>query len=248
MATLLWRSLLIISCGMAGMYLGLWAGATYFVPKGAGLAGGTMVLGYGVLGAVGFVLAGTMIAFRLQGKKLRNTTLLISGPVLLFYLVLVVIALARTAAEREPDTAFAPAGRFTVTMERLDTSDPYLFVKMHVDSRTRTWEQTGPAPEHQVCSAKIKAENLINIRDALDAMIALSAEKLADCNSAEQPASKRLRWNIMDGRMVPGSPGLPEKATLEVNTSCLRKHFTIARAFLLVEKISSQAGEKVRCK
>jgi len=247
MTTFLWRSLLVISFGMTGVYLGAWAGATYFVPKSAGLAGGAMVLGYVILGFVGFAIAGALIAFRLQGKKLRHTALIVGVPVLLFYLVLSVNALMKAATEREPEAAFAPAGTFTVTMERVDKSDPYLFVRMHVDSKTRTWEQTGPAPEHKVCYAKIKAKNLIEIRDALESLLAVSGDKLADCNRADQPVIKRLHWDLTDGRMEQGSANLPENGTLEVNESCLRQHFEISRTFSLVEKISLQAGGKVRC-
>lgn len=248
MKTFLWRSLLIISFGMIGMYVGAWAGATFFVPKSAGLAGGAMVLGYALMGLVGFAIAGAVIAFRQQGNQLRSTALIVGVPVLLFYLGLAVNALMNAAADREPDEAFEPAGRFTITMERVDTSDPYLFVRMHVDSNARTWEQTGPAPDNQVCYATSKAKNLIEIRDALESLLTVSDIKLADCNQADQPEIKRLQWDLIDGRTKQGSATLPIKGTLGVNESCLRQHFEITRVFSLVEKISQQDGGKVRCK
>ena len=247
MSTFLWRSLLIISCGLAGMYLGLWAGATFFVPKNAGLAGGVMVLWYAILGALGFAIVGGFIAFRLQEEKLRKVALIIAGPVLLLYLVLTIMALMKAASEREPDSAFAPAGLFTVTMERVNNSDPYLFVKMEVDSQDRKWRQTGPAPEHKVCYANTMAKNLNDIRGALDNLLSLSAEKLADCDSADQPVIKRLHWNLIDERLPAGNSGLAINGSLEVNALCLQKHFDIKRVFLLIEKISLQAGGKVRC-
>jgi len=247
MITALWRSLLIISFGMIGLYLGFWTGGTFFVPKGAGLAGGATVLMYGVLGFVGFAIAGAIMAFWLREKTLRNSALIIACPVLLFYLALIIMALIKAAGEREPDAAFAPAGKFTVTMERVDISDPYLFSKMHVDSTTRKWQQTGPAPKHKICSARIKAKNLIEIRHALDRMLALNPEKLSDCKQGDQPVIKRLHWNLIDGQLPQGGSGLGKKGSLDVNSACLARHLEIAGAFSRVEKISLQSGEKVTC-
>lgn len=248
MTTFLWRSLLIVSFGLIGLYLGFWLGGAFLVPKNAGLAGGPVVLMYGVLGFVGFVIAGAVAAFRLNGKTLRKTALIIGVPVLLFYLVLAVIALTKAAAEREPDAAFAPAGEFTVTMERVDRSDPYLFIRMQVASKTRKWEQTGPAPEHKICSARIKAKHLIEIRGALDALLVSGAEKLADCRRTEQTVVKRLHWDLLDGRMPQGGPVLPDEGTLDVNSECLHRHAEIARVFSLIEKISLRSDAKVSCK
>ncbi len=247
MTNLLWRSLLIISSGLAGLYLGSWAGAAYLVPKDAGLAGGAIVLMYAVAGFAVFAVAGAVAAFRLGGQNLRNAALIIGIPVLLFYLVLTAIGFMKSAAEREPDAAFAPAGKFTVTMERVDLSDPYLFLKMEVDSESRTWTQTGPAPEHKVCSAEIRSKELIEIRNALDALLGLSAEELADCKSAEEPVIKRLHWNLIDKRLPAGGSALPEKGALDANATCLHRH-EIARAFSLVEKISLRTSGKVTCK
>ncbi len=248
MTTFLWRSLLIIGFGLIGMYLGFRVGAAYLVPRGAGLAGGAMVLMYAVVGFASFAVAGAIVSFWLYGKTLRNTALIIGCPVLLFYLVLAVFALTKAAADREPDVAFAPAGKFTVTMERVDRSDPYLFTRMHVGSETRKWEQTGPAPEHKVCSARIKAKNLIEIRRALDTLLALGAEKLADCKQAERPVVKRLHWNLIDGRLPQNGSVLPEKGTLDVTSHCLGRQIEISRAFSLIEQVSLTSDAKVTCK
>lgn len=247
MTNLLWRSLLIISSGLAGLYLGSWAGAAYFVSKDAGLAGGAIVLMYAIAGLAVFAVAGAVVAFRLGGRNLRNTALIIAAPVLLFYLVLTAIALMKSAAEREPDEAFAPAGQFTVAMERVDLSDPYLFARMEVDSESRRWTQTGPAPEHKICSAEIRSKELIEIRNALDVLLALGAEELAGCNDAEEPVIKRLHWNLIDKRLPPGGSALPEKGALDANAICLHRH-EIARAFSLVEKISLRTGGNVTCR
>jgi len=238
---------MIIGLGLIGLILGVWAGAAYLVPKGAGLAGGPMVLMYGIIGFVGFGIAGAIITFRMQAKRLRNSALIIGILVLLLYLILAAIAFKKAVSEREPDSAFVPAGEFIITMERVDRSDPYLFVKMHVDSNTRTWAQTGPAPEHKICSARLKANNLVEIRKALDKLLALSHEKLADCDSADQPVVKRLHWNLIDAQSSQANLSLPHKGTLDVNSNCLRQHSEIARTFSLVETISQYQGGKVTC-
>lgn len=248
MATVLWRSMLISSFTLGGAFLGGWFGANYFVPKNAGLAGGAIVLGYVVVVAIGFSVLGAIVAFRLKGRILRRSTLIFGVPVLVLYLILTLRTFAKVAAEREPDSAFVPAGVFTATMERIDTSDPYLFVRMHVNSQDRTWTQTGPAPEYKLCSAKTKARNLIYIRHALDKLLILSSVKLVDCSNENLKIVKRLYWELMDQPRKKNGKIQSKKGVLSINAACQRKHIEVGKVISLIENISMREGGKVSCK
>src|SRR5262245_43806591 len=84
----LWGLLLIFCSLWIGFAAGLSIGGHLCIPAGSGLAGPTIALGYGALGAlVGIVLAG-FLAWRLPGRALRVAAL-----VALLLSVLVVLVL-----------------------------------------------------------------------------------------------------------------------------------------------------------
>ena len=245
MSVIFWRVALIIGMVLAGVYAGALA-ALLLVPKNAGLAGGAMVLFHVVLGALVFAVIGVIIALKLKDQALRKTSRFIGVPVLILTLVLSAIAISKTLANREPDSAFAPAGQFTATMERLDTSDPYLFVKMEIDSKKRTWTQTGPPPDNEVFYAKMQAATLVEIRQALDKVAAMDADILADCHSDQGRADRRLRWQLMDADIPLDGPGMVSSGAVNINAACLKNHFILSRALQLVEKASMAPGGKVK--
>lgn len=242
---IIWRILLIVALALAGMYLGSFVGAKYLVPKGSGLAGGAMVLGYLVLGLVVFTLIGVAAAFMLKGNALRNAALIIGAPVLLAYLIFTTIFVMQKMSDREPDAAFAAAGDFYVTMERLDTSDPYLFVKMEISSADRIWTKTGPGPEPQIFYAAMTSQTLIDIRQALNVVAEMSPEEFANCRDSQAPAIKSLTWTIND---APAGQSLVIADTLEISETCLQQHPGVGRALSLVERASDQRGGKVKRK
>lgn len=59
---LAWGSLLVISLGLMGIIAGAFLGARFFIPDNAGLAGGAMVLWYGILGSLVGIAAGAALA------------------------------------------------------------------------------------------------------------------------------------------------------------------------------------------
>jgi len=231
---------LVISLVVAGFLVGGFVGGAWFVAKGSGLAGGAMVLGYGVLGAAVFGIIGVVAAKYLSARALPLIALLVFVAVAAITAWLVIT----NRPDKEPDSAFAPAGIFTATMQRLDLSDPYLFVQMHIDSRARTFTQTGPAPDHVVYYAAMKARSLVDIRAALNDVVAMTDAEIADCKVAQGPAIKRLSWEIIDVQATTGTA----KGMIDASAACLAAHAPIARALFLIEKASSDPAGKVRKK
>ncbi|MBV1916358.1 MAG: hypothetical protein KUG72_13300 [Pseudomonadales bacterium] len=86
--TLLWRILLIISMGPSGAVLVLIASAILIEsppPSTTGNNMGDVILGlyYSFWGLVGFSIVAPILAFCLQGKVLRNASLIIVSPLVL---------------------------------------------------------------------------------------------------------------------------------------------------------------------
>ncbi len=243
-----WRLLLIISLALIGLSAGTWVGGHFLVPEGSGLAGAPMALGYGLLGAIVLLVVGFVAAFRLRGSSLSNVALISAIVATLVYGALTYRWMLNAAASREPDTAFAVAGEFNATMERLDISDPYLFVKMEVDSRNRQWTQTGPAPDHAICSAKINAKTLTGMRVALDNLAAMSETDFTACRAPPGPAIKRLSWDLKDAQIPQDLPGFAPKGRLDISAACAQNHEVVARALALIENASTTATSKVKCK
>lgn len=67
--------LLVVSLVWLGLVAGAAAGAAWLVPRDSGLAGGAMVLGYGVLGAAAGALLAGLLGWKVPHRALRTLTL-----------------------------------------------------------------------------------------------------------------------------------------------------------------------------
>ena len=232
---ILWRGLLIVSLTMVGLAAGAFIGGHFLTSSGQGLAGAFTALGYGLLGGLGLLTVAIFLAIKLPVIKLRNYALACTLLASIIYATLVYRAMAKSVANREPDAAFIPAGNFTAMMERLDTSDPYLFVKMEIDSTSRSWRMTGPAPQQQICSSQITAKYLLNMRTALDKLAATDLENLQHCQNSN-PAIKRLSWS------AEGS-----YHSLDISTGCVQNNYLVGRALAIIEGMSHASTSQVIC-
>jgi hypothetical protein len=232
---IVWRSLLIICLPLLGFAAGMFAGRRLIVPRGQGLDHALTALGNRFSVALVFLLVAFVLAFKLPTIKLRKYALACTLLASIIYGSLIYQAVSKSAATREPDTAFLLAGNFTASMERLDIRDPYLFVKMEVDSINRKWKMTGPAPKHQICSAQLAAKRLIDIRAALDNLAAMNKENLVHCQTTDA-AIKRLNWTIEGVRN-----------SLDISTECVQNNYVVGHALALIENVSHSATTAVKC-
>lgn len=244
---IVWRVLVMVSLVLIGLALGTWIGGQFFVPKGSGLAGAPMALGYGVIGAFVLLVIGIVISLKLKGKTLRNVSLASTIIMVLIFGTLTLRVVLEEWREREPDSAFEAAGQFTAMMERLDTSDPYLFIKLRVDAQTRTWQQTGPSPQNQVCFAKMDATSLSTIRTALEELSHMSAEDFEMCRNAPGPAVKRISWELLDAQMPQTIQDFSPKGVLDISSVCTQNNSVVARALTLLESASRTSSSKIEC-
>ncbi len=244
---IVWRALVMVSLMLIGLASGTWIGGQFFVPKGSGLAGAPMALGYGVLGAFILLVVGILISLKLKGTALRNVSLSITSFMVIIFGTLTIRFVLDEWSEREPDNAFNAAGQFTATMERLDKSDPYLFIELQVDAQTRSWTQTGPAPQNQICTAKMNATSLTNIRMALDKLSLMSAGDFEACRNATGPVIKRISWDLMDAQTPQTGQNFSPNGSLDIRSTCLQNNTVVARALILLESASRTSSSKVEC-
>ncbi|MFQ5569122.1 MAG: hypothetical protein ACE5G0_05575 [Rhodothermales bacterium] len=73
---------------LLGFLLGAFIGGMLLVPKGSGLAGGAMVLGYGVVGFVAALVLGVILAIKLSPPRLIRALYLALAGVLLAVVLL----------------------------------------------------------------------------------------------------------------------------------------------------------------
>lgn len=236
--TIVWRILLFLSSLAVGFAIGGHVAARFLVTKSDGLAGGVMVLWYGVLGAIILLVLSFIFGRKLQGKALPITALSLTLLATVYYGLALINANDDFTRRAGTDADYAVAGEFTASMARLDLSDPYLFVEMQIDSETRKWKKTGPAPDQEVFTATLKATLLVEIREAINQVAAIPAEQLAACANDKGGATKRLRWQLLDQQHA--SDGQPLMRTGDVvnNQACLAKFPQIGRALLLIERAS----------
>lgn len=93
-----WAVLLVLASLLPGFALGAWLGAQFLVPRNAGLAGGAMVLWYGLLGLLAAVIVTLLLVRFLASSRLRSSALLMAV-VSLCLLVWLVPKIARVGDE-----------------------------------------------------------------------------------------------------------------------------------------------------
>ncbi len=238
MKIILWRILLALGMSAVGLALGANIGARFFVTKADGLAGGVMVLWYGVLGAIILLVISIILGLKLKGKALPVTALIFALMALAYFGMAVFKAKEKFTAEAGSASEYNAILDFTATMYRLDLSDPYLFVKMEVDSRKRKWVKTGPPPENQIFTSTIRAKTLVEIRAALEKMALLGQQAFADCRNTPGPFTKGLSWHLELEKNVKYENGIISDNKINLSETCLREHPVIQRALILVEQAS----------
>lgn len=231
---------------LLGLPIGAWIGARFFVSKADGMVGGAMVLWYGVLGAIILLVISVILGRKLQGKSLPISAVTFALLAMAVYGTVAFNKRTTFLQEAGSNSAYTAAGKYTASMERLDLSDPFLFVKMEIDSHSRKWLQTGPAPKNETFTATLRAYQLLEIREALNNVALMPAEVLGNCNSDQGTATKRLSWHLIDAEISHDGPSLIKKGSVNTNEACLQEHSNISRALLLVERASRSPKATLR--
>ncbi len=208
-----------------------------------------MALGYGVMAALILLLVGVFTGHYLKAIRLRQLALCVAGITAVVLGIFAMQTMTRLAENTDSDSAYEAAGSFNVVMQRLDDSDPYLFTKMEVDTASRHWTMTGPAPEYQICTGLIRANTLMDIRQALDQLARMDSARFAECHNSPDSAIKRLSWHLNDDagqRQAQNTPYL-DRGELDITSNCASAVDEVRRVLLGVESVSLTTSSRVKC-
>jgi len=231
-----------------GFVLGAWTGALFFVTKADGIVGGVMVLWYGLLGAIILLVISIVLGLKLKGKTLFVTALVFALLAAGIFGAAAYMSWKRLQADLGQASEYDAILDFTASMDRLDMSDPYLFVKMEIDSRKRKWIQTGPAPKNDVFEASIRAKKLAEIREGLEDLARLSQDEFDACRNTPGPFTKQLSWHLEMERNVQFHEPMVAVSKINLSETCLHEHPVIQRALWLVESVSRSPAADLKRK
>lgn len=203
---------LVLALSLIGLVFSAWLASTLGAAEGQGLAGAAIVLGYGVLGAVGAMALGLVLCFALPRSSVRRLGPALLALALLALTILFTLAYLRQQRQSEQDAAYEGIPAFHASLRQTVITDPHLRVYIGVDGPAREWQQTGPAPENMHCTGTVPADKLRRLAGALETLDALPAELLAPCEQAAEAATRALQWTFANPRSLPISP------------TCLRIH------------------------
>jgi len=193
----LMRALIALGLTCAGAISGLFAGG-FLVPSDAGLAGGAIVLFYGVLGLSIGLIAGVVLAFKLAADALRAAAA-VAVLAALASAAAMSVQITRARAEREAreqgDTA-ARLAPFTASAEALHPADGASFVTIALNGQDGTFEMmSGDRPGQPVCRGWFDEESRVSVLTALRAAEDYLAEHPDGCQ-AQGDMMRAFRWTL----------------------------------------------------
>ncbi|MEM8575738.1 MAG: hypothetical protein AAGF48_14060 [Pseudomonadota bacterium] len=194
---------LILSAMFVALSGGSWVAGRYIVTS-TGFAASAEVLLAGIVAAIFGGAICMMLVLRLSLNALVIATAA-ALPVALTLLVVMVLRIQSVEeAQRDPEKAYEGVATFTASVEQIVVTDPYLRVRMDVDSNARQWVSTGPAPDHQVCKGTVRANQLQRISQTLVTLAQMEASALAASTADDGNATKRLTWSFVQSPGVEG--------------------------------------------
>lgn len=233
---------------LSGMFVALsassWIAARYFV-KSTGFVASAEVLLAGIIAAVLVGVICLIQMFRLSFNSLVIATFITMPAAAALLVAMVLRVQSIEEARRDPEEAYQGVSAFTVRVEQIVVTDPYLRVRMDVDSNARGWVSTGPAPEHQVCKGTVRADQLQRISKTLVALARVEASALAAGTSDQEKATTQLIWSFVQNPGVEGSFAMDGNITFSSQQETASKE--LAAAVHALSMASASPTSRVRC-
>ena len=232
---ILYRIIIMFGFGVPGLFLGaFWAGNSG-ATQGAGLAGGAIVVGYALFGAMVTMVAGMAIAKRLSKTALPRTAAAMGALILLFVTYASILNWNMKQSHLDPPEAYNDIPTFTLTLERTDRADPVLARRLTVNSSDREW--TSVLPDRRTCSAQASAESL---RQAVAALAAFLEETGGTVTCAGEPETI-IRWSL-------NSNSGSGEGRVDLEESCLQTEKEAQHLISALQQVSLMSSAPVRCR
>lgn len=218
-----------LACAFWGLAIGTSLAGLYLVPPRSGLVGPVVALAWGLLAALVAAVLGLVVALRLGPHALRWVAVAALGALLLGLALSAYRYQQVQQANRDPDSAYAGIAPFEASLDQLVIEDPYLRVKMEIDTAERRLTSTGPGPDHRVCTGIVRAQRLRDLAEALAALDAPEGRAARRaCEDAAGEPHRRLLWQFDDSAA---------RGSLDLAPACAKMP-AIARAIAAMDRAS----------
>lgn len=231
---ILYTLLVSVSCAIAGLVLGmLWAKYTG-AADGQGLAGGVIVLGYGLIGAAIAAIAGIVVSLRM-GKVPLQRTAIIAGIVLVIISAYTFIQVrTHRLANQDPPEAYQGIPSFTASIKRTKFADSVLARMVTVNAVKKEWSTQ--LPDKRICRGRASAEALRKASNAIAELV--DSRIIPKCSGQIEQV---FSWTLETQH------GLKEGA-IELNEECIAKNPAVQFAVFSVQQVSLRTKSGIDCK
>ena len=184
-----WVLLLLICIFWVGLAVGTAIGAQ-FVPAGSGLAGPTIALAYGVLGAMLSLIVGGVIGWTTSVQTVRASALIAA----LLLALVVGYAFWRGSAQRAEyraasglDQPLPPPGNFQVDASLTEQDTTRAYREIHIDATDWSFNYIAVGPNADACSGTLKAKEVTAVTETLAAVAMRLVETPPMCDGLSEP-------------------------------------------------------------
>jgi hypothetical protein len=198
------RAALAVALVWGSGIVGLFVGGVSVTP-GAGLAGGAIVLGYGVIGAGVGLVVGAFLAWTVPAARLR--TVVVLALLLAVGSTAAMVFRGRQArASRESRAAAEDAARrapFTASAATHNPDDGAAFIRIEVDGTSDTFVMTARRrPRHPECRGTVDEGRHARLVDVLRRSDIYLDEHPGACSDLSDP-QRVFRWSLPERGNVP---------------------------------------------
>lgn len=211
-----------------------WA-ASSGAADGSGLAGGAIVLGYGVIGALIAASLGLVLGLRLPNSALPKVASVLGMMLLIAALLVAMRIRNERLANLDPPEAYKGIPSFSLTLERTDRADPVLAKMVSVDSNARTWMSR--LPDDRECSSQASAASLRKAVGALQDFLQTTGGRF-DCDGDTEAI---VTWRIMtEAGWKDGS--------IRLDSACLVLEPKAQFLLFVLQQVTLASNSPVKCK
>ncbi len=231
---ILYTLLVSVGCAISGLVLGmLWAKQTG-AADGQGLAGGAIVLGYGLIGAAIAAIAGIVVSLRISKVTLQRTAVIAGIGLVIISAYTFMQVRTQRLANQDPPEAYQGIPSFTASIERTKFADPVLAKMMTVNAVKKEWSTQ--LPDKRVCRGRASAEALRKASKAIAELVASSV--IPKCSGRIEQI---FSWTLETQH------GLKDGA-IELNKECIARNPAIQLAVFSVQQVSLRTNSSIDCK
>lgn len=231
--------LFVAAIAVIGFTAGLYIGGTCCVPDNSGLAGGAIVVGYGVLGGGIALLLAILLARALTSQQLVAATLVLGviGGVLAGVILKVYLD-SRAETEAHMQQAYAGMLKFRVALVPKADGPPQPFRSIAFD-----WgqKQFKVRLDDRRCAVELQPEDAAAMLGALRDVEGIVFKDPAPCAGTSGSVH-----HILD-MYIPEASGEISKAKIGVTGACLQKYPALGKPMELAGDIVARSDIPEKC-